>query len=93
MGATKVRRPAMDLYEPRLCLALTCLSMLIFGWSTMVENGRSFSASLRANQFGGNQVKVLDPWLRLKLLGPGVDFRAVPTESCKEQWFATRFFS
>lgn len=59
MGATKVRRPAMDLYEPRLCIALTCLSMLIFGWSTMVENGRSFSASLRANQFGGNQVKVL----------------------------------
>ncbi|CAJ1339966.1 unnamed protein product [Effrenium voratum] len=59
VGAAHVRKPAMDLYEFRLCIALTCLGILIFGWSTMVDSGRSFSKSLQANNFSGNQVRVL----------------------------------
>eukprot|EP00435_Cladocopium_sp_Y103_P074075 s257_g46.t1 len=78
-----VRKPARDLYEIRLSLALTCrlgnlqrsyfsalllfvgvedavsLAMLIFGWTSMVDSGRSFSTSLKTNNFSGTQVRVL----------------------------------
>jgi len=59
MAPAYVRKPARDLYELRLCLALTCLSMLIFGWSSMVDSGRSFSTSLKTNHFSVTQVTVL----------------------------------
>ncbi|CAK9018503.1 unnamed protein product [Durusdinium trenchii] len=54
-----VRKPAMDLYEIRLCIALICLAILVFGWSTMVDSGRSFSKALKTNNFSTNQVRVL----------------------------------
>lgn len=36
--------------------------MLIFGWTSMVDSGRSFSTSLKTNNFSGTQVRVLAPW-------------------------------
>ena len=43
------------------------LSMLIFGWSSMVDSGRSFSTSLKTNHFSVTQVTVLAPWTKLSL--------------------------
>lgn len=43
--------------------------MLIFGWTSMVDSGRSFSTSLKTNNFSGTQVRVLAPWRAGKGLG------------------------
>lgn len=39
--------------------------MLIFGWSSMVDSGRSFSTSLKTNHFSVTQVTVLAPWTKV----------------------------
>ena len=64
--------PRWDMLIPwRVSLSISSylsgLSILIFGWSSMVDSGRSFSTSLKTNHFSVTQVTVLAPWTKLCL--------------------------